>query len=110
LTNSIKLWYSVGNLIKEEREMKKKTNIVIQFIFGDDKVLEFEDFDDALHYLVGYIFSVRNGVDFTSPENRLCNILSLGLPTDDEIFLTRQRNRLNDLFLNNWSRPNVKIQ
>jgi len=87
-----------------------KTNIVIQFIFGDDKVLEFQDFDDALHYLVGYIFSVRNGVDFTSPENRLCNILSLGLSTDDEIFLTRQRNRLNDLFLNNWSRPNVKIQ
>ena len=42
--------------------MKKKTNIVIQFIFGDDKVLEFEDFDDALHYLVGYIFSVRGGL------------------------------------------------
>jgi len=90
--------------------MKKKTNIVIQFIFGDDKVLEFEDFDDALHYLVGYIFSVRHGLDFSSPENRLCNILSLGLSTNDEIFLTRQRNRLNDLFLNNWSRPNVKIQ
>ena len=88
----------------------KKTNIVIQFIFGDDKVLEFEDFDDALHYLVGYIFSVRGGLDFSSPKNRLCNILSLGLSTDDEIFLTRQRNRLNDLFLNNWSRPNVKIQ
>ena len=90
--------------------MKKKTNIVIQFIFGDDKVLEFEDFDDALHYLVGYIFSVRHRLDFSSPENRFCNILSSGLSTNDEIFLTRQRNRLNDLFLNNWSRPNVKIQ
>ena len=87
-----------------------KKTIVIQFIFGDDKVLEFEDFDDALYYLVDYIFSVRSGLDFSSPKNRLCYILSLGLSTDDEIFLTRQRNRLNDLFLNNWSRPNVKIQ
>ena len=81
-----------------------KTNIVIQFIFGDDSVYEFTEFGDALDFVQGYRAFVTQLENAIIPsENLLCNILTDGLSTSSQEIINRQRKYVNDVFSNNWS-------
>ena len=79
-------------------------NIVIQFIFGDDSVYEFTDFDEALDFIQSYIgYIVHSSNAIIPSENLLCNILTDGLSTSSQEIINRQRKYVNDVFSNNWS-------
>ena len=79
-------------------------NIVIQFIFGDDSVYEFTDFEEAFDFIRDYrdfVTQLENAI--IPSENLLCNILTDGLSTLDQNIINRQRKCVNDAFSNNWS-------